>query len=65
MWIRCSVNLLNHFNVNFLYLMEIIFTVMDNTSLVIQVLKVPYFTLLLVLSFRIKFTHFAIIVVEN
>lgn len=50
---------------NFLYhLTEIIFIVMDNSSLVIQVMKFPYVTLFLVLSFLIKFTHFAVIVVE-
>jgi hypothetical protein len=48
---------------NFLYhITEII--VVDNSSLVIQVLKVPYVTLFLVLSFRIKLAHFAVIVVE-
>jgi len=62
-WIKCSLNLVKHFSVNFLYhLTEIVFIVVGNPSLVIQVLKIPYDTLFLVLSFRIKFAHFAIIV---
>jgi len=45
-------------------LTEIVFIVVGNPSLVNQVLKVPYITLVLVLSFQIKFAHFAVSVVE-
>jgi hypothetical protein len=45
-WIKCSLNLLNHFSVKFLYhVAEMIIIILDNASLVIQVLEDPYVTL--------------------
>jgi hypothetical protein len=52
-WIKCSLNLLNHFSVKFLYhVKEIIIIIVDNASLVIQVLEGHDVTLFRVLSFR-------------
>jgi hypothetical protein len=44
--------------------MEIICTVVDNSSLDIELLKGPHVTLFLVLSFQMKLAHFAVILDE-